>query len=103
MFEITGNAVVWRGNGETLRVEPWGANSLRVRARVMGEILDTDYALLPPAASETQIELDGAVAVVRNGKIQAVLHAISEHDAAAVAFDRSEERRVGKEGGHRRW
>ena len=43
-----GNAVLFENAGELLRIEPWGENSLRVRAVMMGEIKDTDYALLPP-------------------------------------------------------
>lgn len=31
-FTIDGNALIWTGDGETLRVEPWGENSVRVRA-----------------------------------------------------------------------
>lgn len=29
-------ALVWRGNGETLVLEPWGPDSLRLRSRMMG-------------------------------------------------------------------
>jgi len=89
MFELEGSAVVWRGNGETLRVEAWGANSLRVRSRMMGDILDTDYALLPATDNDVDILVDGDVAVVRNGKIHAVLHAVSVHNAAAINRDQS--------------
>mgnify|MGYP007124147596 FL=1 len=28
-------------------IEPWGRNSLRVRSTMMGDIQETDYALLP--------------------------------------------------------
>ena len=42
-----GNAIVFENDGETLRIEPWGENSLRVRAAVMREIKDTDYVRLP--------------------------------------------------------
>jgi alpha-D-xyloside xylohydrolase len=89
MFVIDGDSITWRGNGETLRVEGWGLNSLRVRARMMGEILDTEYALLHPAAAHCEIEVDGDVATVRNGKIDAVLRAVSVHNPAAVNRDQS--------------
>ncbi len=39
----------------------------------MGELLDTDYALLPPQPAEVDVKLDDDVAVVRNGRIEAVL------------------------------
>ena len=42
-----GARLVWRGGGETLVVEPWGRDSVRVRATLMGDVVDTDHALLP--------------------------------------------------------
>lgn len=87
MFEVNGSSVIWRGDGETMRLDAWGANSLRVRSRMMGDVLDTDYALLPPADSAPIIEVDGNVAIFRNGKIQAILTAISAHDAENMAQD----------------
>ena len=38
-FEITDDAVVWRGDGETLVVQAWGESSLRVRSNPAGEVL----------------------------------------------------------------
>ena len=80
MFDFEDGAITWRGNGEIVRIEAWGADSLRVRARMMGEILDTDYALESPPASDATIEIDGDHATVRNGKIVAVLSAVTIHD-----------------------
>ena len=31
-FAIDGDALLWTGDGEYLRIEPWGKNSVRVRA-----------------------------------------------------------------------
>ena len=90
MFVTDGVSITWRGSGETLRVEGWGLNSLRVRARMMGEILDTEYALLHPAAAHCEIEVDGDAATIRNGKIDAVLRAVSVHNPAAVNRDQSQ-------------
>ncbi|MEP7762359.1 TIM-barrel domain-containing protein [Sanguibacter sp. 25GB23B1] len=47
-FLLDDHRLVWRGSGETLVVEPWGADSVRVRAVLGGPILDSDWALLPP-------------------------------------------------------
>ena len=33
-FEVLGNGVLWRGDGETVRIEAWG-RGIRVRAAVM--------------------------------------------------------------------
>lgn len=56
-----GARLIWRDGGETLVVEPWGRDSVRVRACLMGEIEDTDHALLEPAAGSA----DGARATTR--------------------------------------
>ena len=37
-FAIDGDALLWTGDGEYLRIEPWGKNSVRVRASKMHEI-----------------------------------------------------------------
>ena len=42
---------------EKLVIEPWGRNSFRVRSRMMGEIMDTDFALLPSEQVDAQIEI----------------------------------------------
>ena len=39
-FEISGQALLWRNHGETLRIEPWEPDSLRVRSVPMGELRD---------------------------------------------------------------
>ena len=47
-----GKALIYRNNGETLRIEPWGKDSLRVRSVMMGEFITENYALLPREAEE---------------------------------------------------
>lgn len=79
-FDIEGHRLVWRGDGETLVVEPWGANSLRVRATVMGEVLDTDWALLEPGTRDAQITTGDEHAVITNGRISAHLRAKRGYD-----------------------
>ena len=86
VFQRDGQALVVRFNGEILRLEPWGENSLRVRAVKMGEILDTDYALLPPAAVEPVIEIGEKGASIRSGKLQAVL---SQNEGLLAEIDYS--------------
>lgn len=76
-FEQSDHSITWRGDGETLRVESWGPNSLRVRATPSGEILDTDFALLPPEPSRPKIAVDGETATITDGRITAVLTATS--------------------------
>ncbi|WP_277212161.1 glycoside hydrolase family 31 protein [Isoptericola croceus] len=75
-----GTRLVWRGGGEVLVVEPWGRDSVRVRATVMGEVEDTDWALLPPdpgAHADARVELRPDGATLRNGAIRVELAASS--------------------------
>ena len=52
------NKLIWRTSGETMVVEPWGPNALRVRSVMMGEIEDTDYALLPPEKTAFSLKMN---------------------------------------------
>jgi alpha-D-xyloside xylohydrolase len=70
------HALEWTGRQEVLRIEPWGANSLRVRSKVGGPILEgLPGALLDPpdvaVASEATIEITDRGAMVVNGEITA--------------------------------
>ena len=73
-FEKQGNALIFRQDGETVRVEPWQKDSLRVRGTLLSEIEEGSIALLDPEPVEAEIELvDERKATIKNGKIQAVL------------------------------
>ena len=48
-FERKGNALCYRYESERLIIEPWGADSLRVRAWKTPEMDPQDWALLPPS------------------------------------------------------
>ncbi|MFI2363369.1 TIM-barrel domain-containing protein [Promicromonospora sp. NPDC019610] len=77
-WHVDGARLTWRGGGETLVVEPWGADSARVRS-ALGEVVDTDWALLPaPEPEHAYVELDGRVATLVNGGLRVVLTA---HDS----------------------
>lgn len=79
-FLLDGHRLLWRGSGETLVVEPWGTDSVRVRAVLGGPILDSDWALLAPdpalAAAASVVVGQGAgsteVATLTNGAIRVV-------------------------------
>ncbi|HMR48221.1 MAG TPA: glycoside hydrolase family 31 protein [Arachnia sp.] len=74
-FEVLPDAVVWRGDGETLMVQAWGPHGLRVRARRGGEVLDADFALLPSTVTSAEITVDDTTARITNGRTTAVLRA----------------------------
>lgn len=72
-FEHDGSRLVWRGDGETLVVEPWGRDSVRVRSVMMSEVIDADWALLeqPPTAHSIEIEAERATVTV--GRLTVIL------------------------------
>ncbi|MCW5951304.1 MAG: hypothetical protein KIT69_03480 [Propionibacteriaceae bacterium] len=74
-FEVRPDGVTWRGDGETLVVEAWGANSLRVRSTHSHGVCDTGFALLEPQPSQPQITVNGETATITNGRITAILRA----------------------------
>ncbi len=83
-FENDGGALVCRHNGETLRIEAWGPDSLRVRSTMLGAFTGNDWALTErPAPARTTVEIRPATqgvgfevpgrqeAVLVNGRIRA--------------------------------
>jgi alpha-D-xyloside xylohydrolase len=62
----------WRRNGEYLRIEAFGPDSLRVRATLNTDFADDQpHALLPPVRSKPVITLSDTGGVIRNGRIEA--------------------------------
>ena len=58
MYEKDGGALIARHGGETLRIEPWGENSLRVRATMRSTFTDYAWALTEPVtATNSTIEI----------------------------------------------
>lgn len=87
-FEISGQALLWRNHGETLRLEPWGPDSLRVRSVPMGDLKDDRFALLdaaPCADAEASVS-DETHALVRCGKITAQVEVRGWKQQAHITF-----------------
>ncbi len=72
-FEQQDGKLIFRENGETVLVEAWGADSLRVRSCMLGDIRDTNAALLEPEKTDAVIEVSDMEASISNGKIKAHL------------------------------
>lgn len=76
MFKQINGVLYRRKDKELLKIEPWGENSLRVRATQNAEFLSAYYSGLKeteskwPDAAEIQISKDGKSAFVTNGKIR---------------------------------
>ncbi|GAA4993076.1 hypothetical protein GCM10025734_21860 [Kitasatospora paranensis] len=66
-------ALEWHGHLETLRLEPWGADAIRVRAVRGGRLAhDLPGALLDEAPpSEAVVKAEGSVGRIVNGRITA--------------------------------
>ncbi|HTY81635.1 MAG TPA: TIM-barrel domain-containing protein, partial [Dehalococcoidales bacterium] len=63
--------LIWEKNHETVTIQPWGKNSLRVKAAIYPDTNDRPWALLTPAKSAPHIEIKDTGALIRNGKITA--------------------------------
>lgn len=72
MFQQENSRLIFHYDAETLWIEPWGENSLRVRSTKLPEMPVEDWALLP-AGGTAQITISEEGATVVNGKIKAFI------------------------------
>ena len=77
-FERDGKALCYRYGAERLRIEPWGENSLRVRAWKQAEPDPQDWALLPQADCDAVIQVREDGGSIVNGNIRAELNLIGK-------------------------
>ena len=71
-FDQQDQALVWRWRHQTVRIEPWGQHSLRVRVTENAEIRDDlPQALLAPPSTTPQIEIGPNHATISNGALAA--------------------------------
>lgn len=68
------NSIEWRFERQILRIEPWGENSLRVRATCSPTFDDALQALLPAAPCQAEIVAEAESLTLRNGNITATLN-----------------------------
>lgn len=86
-FEKCGNSLIFRENGETVMISPWGKNSFRVRATFLGDIDEhINAALLEQEACETEIELGEWNASIRNGNICAECKVVEWGHALQITY-----------------
>ena len=72
IYSIEDDALIVRFNSETVRIEAWGANAIRTRARPGGSVVESHVsALLEPGPAKAEISVDGKHACIRNGRIEA--------------------------------
>ena len=87
-FETNGSQLIWRNSGETLVIEAWGPDSLRVRSVLMGDVRDDRFALLDPVpcADVEAAVTDETHAFVRCGKITAQVEVRGWKQKAHITF-----------------
>ena len=73
-FLTDGNALLCLHQGEKLRIEPWGRDSLRVRSTMLPEFSGQDWALTEaPEQTEAVISIEEQ-ATITNGRIKATVN-----------------------------
>ena len=65
MFRQENGRLIYTYDGETMWIEPWGENSLRIRATKNRAMEDTDWALLPQPEQETEIRIESREAELK--------------------------------------
>ncbi len=79
MFHQKDSGLICKFNYETLYIEPWGRNSLRVRAVKMGYSHDEkEWALTEEVEQDAQVQIEEGAASVTNGKIKAVVNSFGK-------------------------
>ena len=71
-FQVDGNKLIRKMNKETLCIQPWGKDALRVQATINPEIMENlPNALLGPSEIKPEINIVADKAQIINGKIKA--------------------------------
>lgn len=85
-FEEKDGGIVFRENGEMVRIIPWGEDSVRVESAYLGEIPDSNAALLPQEECKAQIQIGDMDSCLTNGKITVKLHVEGWGKALCISF-----------------
>ena len=85
-FEEINHELLCRLDGETLLISPWGENSLRVRSTILGDIVETQGALLAVEKVQPKICIEENSATIENGRIKAVLNVYGWRKTVQLSF-----------------
>ena len=90
-FRRQGNALTWKLGHETVRIDPWGKDGVRLRATENACIRDDlPGALLPPLQEPApQIEIGEQQALLRNGAME-----VRVDDTSRILFQRAADHSV---------
>ena len=85
-FVNDNGALIANTGGETLRIEPWGRDSLRVRSTMRGKFTGNLWALTEePGSCKAEIKTENGGAEITNGRIKATVNF-----AGVISFYRDE-------------
>lgn len=73
LFRAEGGRLIRQYDSEKLWIEPWGANSLRVRSTHQAVMSPEPWALLTQEDQSVNIHIEEDTATITNGKIRAVV------------------------------
>lgn len=85
-FEEKDGSLIFRENGETVMLTPWGRDSLRVRASYLSEICESNAALLAQPACSSEITVGEWEASISNGNLCARLSVQPWGHALQITF-----------------
>lgn len=85
-FEEKDGSLIFRQDGETLMLTPWGKNSLRIRSTFLGDIGEESAALLVQEQIIPEITIEEKRATITNGKIKAELMVYGWRSYAQIKF-----------------
>lgn len=73
MFSKDNNSLVFKNESDYIKIEPYGANCLRVRARRDNVFGTRNYALLPVCDVKSEIKIGDEFAEITNGNARATI------------------------------
>lgn len=85
-FKQENHRLIGRKQNETLIIEPWGTNALRVRSTMYPEMTNHDWALTKPEVKQARISIKDNAATITNGKISAQINS-----AGVISFYKENE------------
>lgn len=85
-FEEKDGNLIFRENGETVMITPWGKNSLRVRSAILSDITEYSPALLDVPKLKPDIKINDTSATICNGNITAELTVQEWGNALQIKF-----------------
>ncbi|MEI6217835.1 MAG: TIM-barrel domain-containing protein [bacterium] len=91
---VEGKKLVYRDGGQTIAIQAWGKDGLRVRITPDGGGQTSDWALDIPLETDGKIEVSPAESTLRNGKISVRIHDIYTQGGYMEFFRHTAEKKI---------